>query len=129
MVKNETTIAILREIVAKYEKILKKNSCILQVAYAYQFVNTNGEKYLNIVLVYDGWNDTLQKIATEGIKHGLMDNLGINISIYALNINDFDMSEDNLLLYEETMILIDKKGLFASLNDKNNGYKKIRTMV
>ena len=129
MVKNETTIAILREIVAKYEKILKKNSCILQAAYAYQFVNTNGEKYLNIVLVYDGWNDTLQKIATEGIKHGLMDNLGINISIYALNINDFDMSEDNLLLYEEMMILIDKKGLFAGLNDKNNGYKKIRTMV
>ena len=129
MVKNEITIAILREIVAKYEKILKKNSCILQAAYAYQFVNINSEKYLNIVLVYDGWNDTLQKIATEGIKHGLMDNLGINISIYALNINDFDMSEDNLLLYEEMMLLMDKKGLFAGLNDKNNGYKKIRTMV
>ena len=129
MVKNETTIAILREIVAKYEKILKKNSCILQAAYVYQFINTSGDNYLNIVLVYDGWNDTLQKIATEGIKHGLMDNLGANVSIYVLNVNDFDKSEDNLSLYENTMILMDKKGLFTSLNDKNNSYKKVRTMV
>ena len=129
MVKNEKVIAILKEIVVKYEKILKKRNCILQAAYSYQFVNINGEKHLNIVLVYDGWNEFLQKIASEGIKHGLVDNLCANVSIYALNVSDYDMSEDNLSLYENTTILMDKNGLFAGLSDKNNSYKKIRSMI
>ena len=104
--------------------IVKKDSTIV-AAYAYQYVNEYGDKILNLILVYEGWTDLLQNIAKEGTHRGTCDNLGFDVWVYALNEDDFDLDDECMLLYTNTMILMDKKGLFSSLEKENNSDKKM----
>lgn len=146
MGENKELIDTLKKMVARYEEVnknkealkyqvisedgkIEKKNCILQAAYAYQFHNAYYDNCLNLVLVYEGWTPLLQKIAMGGIYRGNVNNLGVYISVYALNINDFDMSEDNMLLYKDMIVIMDKKGLFSGLKDENNNYKKVKTML
>ena len=142
MDKNKKLFDTLNEMVSKYEDTNKdkeslkyetldengnfiKKSCTIVAAYAYQFVNEYGDKILNLILVYEGWTNLLQNIAMEGINRGIDDNLGADVWVYTLNEDDFDLDESSMLLYTDTMILMDKKGLFSSLEDGKNSDKKL----
>ena len=146
MVEKKELLTALKTMISNYEKTNKdkeslkyetidtkgkkvSKSCTLEAAYAYKYMNTYGDNILNLILVYDGWNESLQKLATNGLYRGRYDNLDLDIWVYALNINDFDLDENSMSLYKDTMIIMDKKGLFSSLEDENNSYKKLRTMI
>ena len=123
--KNKLTYEITDE---KGNNVFK--NCTLEAAYAYKFVNAYGDNALNLVLVYDGWTDLLQKIAINGIHRGNCDNLGFDISIYTLDINDFDLDENSMLLYKDVMIILDNRGIFSSLSIQNDdNYTKYKKRV
>lgn len=146
MVKNEDIFNAVKDMVNKYEKtnqekltyheedefgnLVKKNwNCTLEAAYAYKIVNAYGDNILNLILIYDGWNNLLQKVATEGIYRGRYDNLDLDIWVYALNINDFDLDESSMLLRKDTMIFLDKRGIFSSLNVQDNNEKLLTKKI
>ena len=140
MVKEKDIFNAVKDMVDKYEKnnkgkltyetkdkfgnLIKKN-CTLEAAYAYKIVNAYGDSILNLILIYDGWNDLLQKVATKGIYRGRYDNLDLDIWVYALNINDFELDENSMLLSKNTMIFLDKIGIFSNLNTQDNNDKKL----
>ena len=99
----------------KDDKKIKKY-CTLEAAYAYKITNIDGDSILNLILVYDGWCELLQRIAMNGIYRGNEDNIGFDLCVYTLNINDFDMNEDSMLLYKDTLRILDKRGLFDSFD-------------
>ncbi len=115
MGQNEKLIEALSDMVSKYEttNAEKTKGCELVAAYAYKYKNDYDDDILNLILVYDGWNDILQKVSMNGIYRGLYENLGVGIWVYTLNINDFDLDDDSMLLYKNTMILMDKKNIFG----------------
>ena len=71
--------------------------------------------------MYDGWCELLQRIAMNGIYRGNEDNIGFDLCVYTLNINDFDMNEDSMLLYKDTLRILDKRGLFDSFDINKTG--------
>ena len=125
--QNEKLVEALEEMVYKYEttNAEKTKGCELVAAYAYKYKNDYDDDILNLILVYDGWNSLLQKVSMNGIYRGLYEDFGVNIWVYTLNVDDFDLDDDSMLLYKNTMILLDKKNIFGrNLEEEKKMTKK-----
>ena len=98
--------------------IIVRKRCNAVAAYFYDYINSKGDNKLNLIVIFDGWNEFLQNISMNGIHVGKIDNSDFDISLYALNINDFNLDSDYLESYSNTNIIFDSIEMFSNLDEQ-----------
>ena len=108
----------LKYLTEKEVDIIVRKRCNAVAAYSYDYINSKGDNKLNLIVIFDGWNEFLQNISINGIHIGKIDNSDFDLSIYALNINDFDLDSDYLESYSNTNIIFDSIEMFSNLDEQ-----------
>jgi hypothetical protein len=108
---------MLNELMEYYINDDGKYSSMLEGAYLYK----ERKDVANLVLIYNDWDDVLQKYSVRGVCHNEFYNAtGIYLISYVKKLQEFDIDETSPFMYKDRVkVLFDKNGIFRKFT--NNG--------